>query len=136
MRIKETVLYYTPEKTARTTKLKGIFVCLGLKIRNIGPEDLDETVGYLAGLKGYESSGRQMEEDISPISEEMLVMNGFSSARIDALLLAIRKAGLPKINLKAIVTEQNARWTFRELYREIKKEHEAMSGAVGKPKEN
>lgn len=42
--------------------------------------------------------------------------------------MQMRKAGVPKINLKAVVTEHNIGWTFRQLYEEIKKEHEQMSG--------
>ena len=51
---KEMVLYYTPEKTADDQKLKGVLVRLGIRIRNIGPEQVNQTVGYLAGLAGFE----------------------------------------------------------------------------------
>ena len=127
MEIKGTVLYYTPERSDRTTKLKSIFVRQGLRIRNIREEEFNETVGYLAGIKGYEKADRSQEE--REIPEEVLVMKGFTSRQIDDLLLGIRKAGLPKIALKAIITDQNAGWTFYHLYEEIKKEHEAMSQA-------
>ena len=53
----------------------------------------------------------------------------FTGHRIDALLLNLRKAGVPKIALKAVITEQNSRWTFYQLYEEIKKEHLAMTAA-------
>ena len=152
MTIKGTVLYYTPEKTERTAKLKAVFVRQGLRIRNVGKDELGETVGYLAGIRGYEAlrgayaNGEVEEEEngdnenggngkiseiseIGEIPEEVLVMKGFTSRQIDDLLLGIRKAGLPKIALKAIITDQNAGWTFYHLYEEIKKEHEAMSQA-------
>ena len=149
MTIKGTVLYYTPEKTERTAKLKAVFVRQGLRIRNVGKDELGETVGYLAGIRGYEpfrpASAKAQEEaagegagengeisqinKIGEIPEEVLVMKGFTSRQIDDLLLGIRKAGLPKIALKAIITDQNAGWTFYHLYEEIKKEHEAMSQA-------
>ena len=112
-------------------KLKSIFIRLGLKIRNIGPEDVKETVGYLAKMEGYEAASHIREEETDKIPEEVLVMKGFSGSQIDELLLAIRKAKLPKIQLKAIITEENAGWTFYQLYQEIKKEHEAMSGGTG-----
>lgn len=126
MGIKGTVLYYTPERSERTTKLKSIFVRQGLRIRNIQKEEFNETVGYLAGIKGYEKTDQSQEEREIPV--EVLVMKGFTSRQIDDLLLAIRKAGLSKIDLKAIITDQNAGWTFFRLYEEIKKEHEKVSG--------
>ena len=36
----EMVLFYTPDTTARTTRLKGIFVRLGIRIRNITAEQM------------------------------------------------------------------------------------------------
>ena len=36
----EMVLFYTPENTERTRKLKGIFVRLGVRIRSISPEQM------------------------------------------------------------------------------------------------
>ena len=57
----------------------------------------------------------------------MIVMKDFSSRRIDELLLSMRRAGIPKIALKAVITEYNSGWTFSKLYGEIKKEHEQMS---------
>ena len=65
----------------------------------------------------------------SVLDQEMLVMHQFTGRRIDALLAAMRKAGVPKIALKAIVTESNCDWKFCELYEELKKEHAAMSGS-------
>ena len=74
-----------------------------------------------------------MDADVQPdaeavpvIPEEMLVMYGFTGRRIDELLAGLRKAGVPKVELKAIVTETNAGWTFYHLYEEIKEEHERM----------
>ena len=38
----------------------------------------------------------------------------------------LKKAGIPSIDLKAIVTDTNADWTFFALYQEIAKEHARM----------
>ena len=61
------------------------------------------------------------------IGEEMLVLKQFSSRRIDELLLNLRKAGVPRISLKAVLTEHNCGWTFYALYEELREEHEKMS---------
>ena len=51
----EMVLYYNPENGAparQTALMKSVFVRMGVRIRNVRPEEVNETVGYLAGLKG------------------------------------------------------------------------------------
>ena len=147
---RETVLYYNPEASLKVVKLKGVLVRMGIRIRNVTPEQFDETVGALAGISGFEKENQNKEQlvrnlqeqrqepsqdqnqdqnqDQHPmIQDEVLVMHGFTSRRIDELLAAFRKAGVAKVELKAIVTETNAHWTFYHLYEEIKEEHERMT---------
>lgn len=126
--MKETVLYYTPEPTRQSRTLKGILVRMGIRIRNISPQQINQTVGMLAGVPGFEENPEPESApvpDISTIPEEVLVLHQFSEQRLDALLLALRKANV-RIALKAIVTEQNCGWTFYQLYEEIRQEHEKM----------
>lgn len=126
----EMVLYYNPETSARVMKLKSVLVRMGVRIRNVTPEQVLEKVGALAGISGYErgeQNAAELQEGALPvIPEEMLVMHGFTSRRIDELLLGLRKAGVSKVDLKAIVTPSNAEWTFYHLYEEIREEHERM----------
>lgn len=148
--MKETVLYYTPQSTKQSRTLKGILVRMGIRIRNISPQQVNQTVGMLAGVPGFEEktdatadtpkanktnadalSGADPAADTvkasssQSIPEEVLVLHQFSEQRLDALLLALRKANV-RIALKAIVTEQNCGWTFYQLYEEIRQEHEKM----------
>lgn len=132
-RLTETVLYYTPENNINVTKLKGVLVRMGVRIKNVASEQVEDSIGSLLGLAEYEKNGGQDvpeegkgDEDLPYIAEEMLVMHNFSGRRLDELLLNLRKAGVPKINLKAVVTESNVAWTFYQLYEEIKEEHEKM----------
>ena len=150
--LKEMVLYYNPDQSPYAAKLKGVLVRMGIRIKNITPEQTGELVGTLAGMPGFaegeelwkqaiaqkeskklaENEGDQNTADqssIPQIPEEILVMKNFTGRRIDELLLNLRKAGVPKIALKAVITEQNSRWTFYQLYEEIKKEHLAMTAA-------
>lgn len=128
-KIHETVLYYSPEKKPYEAKLKGVLVRMGIRIRNVSPDQIGETVGALAGLSGCEMAVEDTQEPSADcrIDEEVLVMHNFSGFRMDELFLNLRKAGVPKIALKAVVTETNCRWTFCHLYREIREEHEKMT---------
>lgn len=125
------VLYYQPPKgedkqdRARAAKLKGVLVQMGIRIKNIAPDQTGQTVGYLAGYDGF---SEEDTKNCPVIEEEVLVMKNFTSRRIDELLGNLRKAGVPKIALKAVITDTNCSWTFYDLYVELKKEHETMSG--------
>lgn len=156
--LKEMVLYYNPNQSPYAAKLKGVLVRMGIRIKNITPEQTGELVGTLAGMPGFaegeelwkqaitQKESRELAEkaedtseqksfdmtdqdSIPQIPEEILVMKNFTGRRIDELLLNLRKAGVPKIALKAVITEQNSRWTFYQLYEEIKKEHLAMTAS-------
>ena len=128
---KEMILYYQPEKdrqsgnNTKAAKLKAVLIRMGIRIKNISPEQVNQTVGYLAGFDGFEE---KEQEDCPYVDEEILVMKNFSNRRIDELLLNLRRAGVPKIDLKAVITDTNCNWKLYDLYLELKKEHDTMSG--------
>ena len=144
----ETVLYYNPgrpETMKHVAMMKSVLVRMGVRIRNIGPEQVLEKVGYLAGMEGYEAAGGSAGADgagaqgtdgertgagpgeLPVIPEEVMVLKQFSGQRLDMLLSGLRGAGVPRIALKAVLTEHNSDWTFYHLYQELKEEHETMT---------
>lgn len=169
-RIRETVLYFTPEKKEYEMKLKGVLVRMGIRIRVVAPEQTGETVGSLLGFAGWNADGQAVPdgkptskkaapgvkaaagetaadgesaeeraavsgkpadgspaEQVGKITDEVLVMHNFTGRRMDELFLNLRKAGVPRIPLKAVVTEINCQWSFYHLYEEIREEHEKMN---------
>lgn len=136
VKMMETVLYYNPgrpETMKHVAMMKSVLVRMGVRIRNIGPEQVLEKVGYLAGMEGYEAAGGSAGADgagpgeLPVIPEEVMVLKQFSSQRLDMLLAGLRRAGVPRIALKAVLTEHNSDWTFYHLYQELKEEHETMT---------
>ncbi|MFT4106818.1 MAG: DUF3783 domain-containing protein [Lacrimispora sp.] len=127
---KEMVLYYQPESDkqkgndTKAAKMKAVLVRMGIRIKNISQEQMGQTVGYLAGLEGFEE---QEAEVCPPVKEEVLVMKNFSNARLDEFLMSLRRAGVERIALKAVVTDTNCKWKLYDLYQELVKEHEVMS---------
>ena len=91
-----------------------------------------ETIGCLTGMPGFEEQ-ENVSDPLPVIPEQMLVMKDFTSSRIDTLLYQLRKAGVPKIALKAIVTEHNCGWSFYKLYEELKEEHRLMTEQAQAP---
>lgn len=51
-------------------------------------------------------------EETGKIPVEMMVLHQFTNRRLDELLLNLRKAGVPKIELKAVLTEHNSAGPF------------------------
>ena len=135
-KITETVLYYNPgrpEAMKHVAMMKSVLVRMGIRIRNIGPDQVMETVGYLAGMEGFQplDTDGSADKSLPEIPVEMMVLKQFSNRRLDELLMNLRKAGVPKIALKAVLTEHNSAWTFYHLYEELKEEHEAMAAGNG-----
>ena len=55
------------------------------------------------------------------------VFAGFTGQKLDQFLNAMRKQKIPKINLKAMLTEHNVKWDSMTLHDELAREHEAMN---------
>ena len=132
--MREVVLYYNPGNAPKPALMKSVLVRMGIRIKNVTDGQTGETIGNLLGIKTEEPLNKEEEHTVvsqektdNPIEEQMLVLYQFTERRLDQLLLQLRKAGVPKIDLKAIVTEQNSRWTLYQLYEELKKEREAFA---------
>jgi hypothetical protein len=81
-------------------------------------------------MEGYEAakeSAGAVPGKLPVIPEEVMVLKQFSGQRLDMLLSGLRGAGVPRIALKAVLTEHNSDWTFYHLYQELKEEHETMT---------
>ena len=143
--MKEVVLYYAPENAVYAGLIKGVLVQMGIRIKNLTPGRCEKKIGHLAGLDGFEDEaaescapkdnvleGDTLEREVVTkigqqacpvaINEELLVLCGFTEERMDQLLEKLKKAGVPRSVMKAIVTESNAHWTVYELYAHLLEE--------------
>lgn len=124
----ETILYYHPDEQSSLGKMAGVLFRMKVRIRRVRSEDFGETIGGLAGLKSFtppEVEGRAELPEKAEISEEVMVLSGFSDSRLNELLAQLRKAGVPSVSLKAAVTATNRSWTFFQLYQELGRERAA-----------
>ena len=53
-------------------------------------------------------------------------MKGFDQGTLDRFLREFSRNRIERVDLKAVLTPGNVRWSSLELYEEIKKEHEAL----------
>lgn len=124
--MKETILLYGFQDGERLTKTKKALLPLEMRIKQVQPCDYSQPVGYMAGLK--EIPGADSPYEGPEFEKEMMVMAGLLSKRVDAVIYALRKAGVGRIDYKAVLTPTNQLWDALKLYEEIAREHEAMHG--------
>ena len=123
----ETVLMYGFKDQKRMTEINYVMVQMGIRVKVIKDDQLGQTVGYLAGVKGMEENPNP--ETFEPFGKEVMVMYNFSiNKRIDMLLTNIKKRSLEGIPLKCVMTSANKKMTFYELAKELEKEHAMLTG--------
>ena len=117
-----------------------LLVCqrLGVKVENIGSESLNKTLlsifasmnnndseklktNALNNIEAFNSQGSKKAPALYNLPEFM-IFNGFADEELDEFLHAYRAAGIPKIQLKAVVTPFNIGWTLYELIERLKEE--------------
>ena len=115
----ETVLMYNCSGE-QWSKLRQIFLMLRVRIR---PVEADQYGLTLEDLLGRSEEKAPVEEEFS---DPMLVFCNLPHEKLDHLLTAMGRAGLPRIALKAMLTPTNRTWTSQQLWTELRQEHEAM----------
>jgi len=124
--MKETVYIYNIQDKEKIRNMQFALLRLKIKIKVIADDMLQQKVGYIAGLDGFEQEIPPSEE-IPVITDEIMLMKNFTSARVDALLAAFRNAGVSRIRLKAVLTETNQNWYFADLCKELLREHHELN---------
>lgn len=121
---KETLLVYNMQNTSKGKLLKLICMQLGIRVRVVEKEEFLQPIGYLAGLKGVEPSEERFDGE--GFDDEMLILSGFTSNRMDLLFGMFRRQKMERIALKAVVTEHNWSWDSSRLHDELRQEHAYM----------
>lgn len=119
----EQLLCYWPDPSdPRRSAVGRAALPLKLRLRAAAPGQTGQTLGFLLGRKGFEEA----EGSAPPVDDPILVLDGFTGSRLDALLKALARARIPKSVFKAVVTADNVNWTLAQLWEELKKEREAI----------
>lgn len=100
----------------------------GVMARWIQAEDLDQTLGHLCGLKGYDRKKKQEAGD--PLTCGVMVFHNLEDDLLHGILGELRQKNLGTGSLKAVVTPTNQNWTFRALLGEIQNEQQVMAALI------
>ena len=108
-------------------KLKMIkMVCMMMQVRfkEVARAEYEQPLGALLGISGIENHGEVYQGE--EFQEEMLVLHGFDGSKLQKFLIALQRVGVGRIELKAMITENNKSWNGLALYEELCQEREAL----------
>ena len=120
-----TLLLFNIEDEEKRMAIRLLSKKLGYSFMDIPPEHQSSKIADL--LNGTESGGI----NLTPFTDEMMVMSGFRSQDMRELLDEMRNNGC-SVRLKCIVTETNKSWTAVRLHKELTAEDQAMSRRTSK----
>lgn len=118
------VLLYNVDKNYDIDKFNEITKANKIEVKRVGKEDIDQVVGYLIGLDGYEKSDVKKEFDPN-LDFPFILFVGFERDELFDFLDLLRENNL-SIQHKAGETHNNINWTLRELLIENDKEGKMM----------
>lgn len=110
----------------KASRIESLCKKLGIRTSKIEPALYSQKLGYLAGIPGFPKEEKPYTGLDFP--SEMMVFSGMSD-RLDQFLSEYRKAAIPPIGLKAVITPHNIFWSAEDLYKELFKEHQLFQKA-------
>ena len=121
--MKKTVLLFNLDEN-RLPLVKRAVMPLKTGIKVVDKKDFNQVLGYLAEIPGFQIIEGEAAETFD---DEMLVMAGFTRNDIDELIRSLKKHGVGRVDLKAILTPTNSLWDCVRLYKAVKADHEEMN---------
>ena len=97
----------------------------GAEVVPVARQGYNKPLAVLAGLD--DDPGTLLPFTGGPLGGRMVVFCGLED-QMDALLPALRQAGIGPDCLKAVLTPHNRTWNAIKLHEELLREHQAMNG--------
>ncbi len=110
----------------KANRIESLCKKLSIRTSKIEPALYSQKLGYLAGIPGFPKEEKSYTGPDFP--SEMMVFSGMSD-RLDQFLSEYKKAAIPPIGLKAVITPHNIFWSAEDLYKELFKEHQLFQKA-------
>lgn len=120
----EKVLLYHFQEEAHLETIRALLRTFGIESHVLPEEAWGQTVGYLLGLKGFPR--KEAPPEIASFPHEVMIFYQLEDRRLDQVLEAFRKAEIPRVRYKAVVTPMNRFWSLRRLCETMEKEHAYM----------
>ena len=125
--VAKVLLFNLGEDTVKGSKIRAILQEMGIEAVTVEKSQINQSVGYLAGMKGFAGDAEDFTGD--GYTTDFMLMSSLSETQMDQFLAKMREADAV-IDHKAIVTETNKQWSFKKLIGEIEEEHEVMQAWI------
>ena len=119
-----TILMYIANESKRK-QIEALCARLSITAKQLKPSDMNNTVGGLVGIKGI-GGQKNINIPFGYMLPELMIFSGIDDKKLDVFLESYRNEGIEKVELKAIVTPHNIKWTLYELVQELKKENTSI----------
>ncbi|MBQ1868481.1 MULTISPECIES: DUF3783 domain-containing protein [Selenomonas] len=126
MKRQEQVLFYQFRDMEKLQLARKVLSRMNIVSKVIPVDAWTQKVGYLLGMKGFKAAGKPDADDDFVFPHEVMVLQNIRNKRLDEVLIALRKAGVSKVQYKSVVTPFNTLWTLRRLCETMQKEHAVM----------
>lgn len=118
------VLLYSFREEEKIARIRHFFAQQQVRTEIVPENASSQKIGYLIGMKGFKRMDKEEEAFVFP--HEFLIFHNIKGKKLDHILLEMKKAELPPVRFKAVVTPFNMLWTLRRLCETVQKEHGAM----------
>lgn len=122
--MEEVLLYNLNNKKGQ--QIKQLCTLLKIGFKTITPELYLETIGALAGIRGFEKTG--VLNTSLAFTDEILLFVNFDDKTLHNFLSRYRQEGIEKVELKAGLTPYNIVWNSIQLRNELRSEHNELEG--------
>ena len=98
MKREELVLFYQFRDDEKLALAQKTLHRLGIHTKVLPEEAWREKIGYLLGLKGFRAANpKDYEDDPFVFPHEVMVLQHIRNKRLDAVLKALKDAGVPPV---------------------------------------
>ena len=124
MKREEQILLYQFRDAEKQKAMQQVFGKLHIKSRVLPEDSYGQKVGFLLGLKGFKETSERDGNFSFP--HEVLIFHHIRGKRLDEVMESMKKAGIPHVKFKAVVTPFNTLWTLQRLCETMQREHAAV----------
>ena len=125
--MRETILLINFQDKDRLRDIQMMAMAVKVRVKVVKNEEYLKPVGVLAGVKGISTEEKENKEELAELEKEMMIFAGLTETHLNQMLFLMRKSKMTPVDYKAILTETNRSWTVPELYKELEREHEAVT---------
>lgn len=122
--MKKKVLLFNISSLEDRNKIRKALLPFHIAVEVVEREAYQQSLGFLAGEKQMQKTDDSYTGE--ELQGQMMLLCGISGTAMDRALTALKKEGISRECIKAVITATNSSWNVIQLYEELEKEHALM----------